>query len=158
MNATLEHHVLKADLEAAASELGVTVVREEEHHTSEDQRAVCSRVLRLRLPLQTDICARFVREGWIERAKKLFVSEIEVGVAWFDDLIYVVTSTPDLTKHLLEERRVQQALVLLVDPTRSVEIACDEVRVVDEDARGDARDAAAEALAIAAQAIALRRV
>ena len=48
------------------------------------------------------MCARFVREGLIERAKKLFVDEVEVGSSWFDDHVYVVTSTREATAALLE--------------------------------------------------------
>jgi hypothetical protein len=151
MPVSLEHHTLKADLQGAARALDIVIERDDEKVPPEGGgRVLRTRVLRARLPHPTDVCARFVREGFLERAKKLFVDEIEVGSSWFDDLVYVVTSTPGPTAALLKERRVQQALVLLVDPTRSVEIEELEVRVIDEDAPDDGRDALAELLALAA--------
>ena len=76
-----------------------------------------------------------------------------MGSAVFDDLIYVVTSTRDATAALLEHGRVQQALLLLVDESRHVEVEGNEIRIVDDDARDDGRDATAEALALAAYLI-----
>jgi hypothetical protein len=151
MPVSLEHHLLKADLDGAAHSLGVVIERNDAPNMSDGGgRAARTRVLRAKLPEATDVCARFVREGFLERAMKLFVDEVEVGASWFDDLVYVVTSTPAATSELLKERRVQQALVMLVDPTRSVEIEGYEVRVIDEDAPDDGRDAMAELLALSA--------
>jgi hypothetical protein len=89
----------------------------------------------------------------LERAKKLFREEVEAGSAWFDDAVYVLTSTREATARLLEHARVQQALILLVDPTRHVEIAEDSVCVVDSDAADDGRDASAELLALVAHLV-----
>ena len=99
------------------------------------------------------MCARFVREGLVERAKKLFVDEVEVGSSWFDDHVYVVTSTREATAALLENKRVQQALILLVNPSRTVEVDRDTVRVVDDDALDDGRDTSAELLALVAHLV-----
>jgi hypothetical protein len=148
MPVSLEHHLLKADLDGAARALNIAIHREDTAVLHEGGGR--GRVLRAKLPIVTPVCARFVREGLLERAKKLFVEEVEVGSSWFDDVVYVVTSTPDATSALLKERRVQQALVMLVDPTRCVEIERDEVRVLDEDAVDDGRDAMVELLALAA--------
>jgi hypothetical protein len=145
----LDHAKLKADLEGAQRALGITLRRDQKSHI-EDGRVVRARTLEAKLPQPASVCASFVREGWIERAKKLFVDEVEVGSCWFDDLVYVVTSTNEATTNFLSRPRVQQALILLVDETRHVEVARDMVRVVDEDARDDGRDASAELLALAA--------
>lgn len=140
-----EHHVLKADLDAAVHALGVKVEREERPN----ERGRFARTVTLALPRPTPVRARFVRESMLHRAKKLFVDEVEVGTAWFDDLIYVITSTREQTALLLSRRRVQQALVLLVDEERYVQVNEHELCLVDEDARDDGRDALAELLALA---------
>jgi hypothetical protein len=150
MTISLEHDRLKADLQGAAAALGVNVARNDSERASLTGRMDRQRVLHVRLPKPTAVHARFVREGLLERAKKLFVDEVEVGSAVFDDLIYVVTSTRDATQALIQHKRVQQALLLLVDETRHVEIEGEELRVIDDDAPDDGRDATAEALAIAA--------
>jgi hypothetical protein len=150
MTISLEHDKLKADLSGSAAALGVKVVRNEIKRASLTGRLDRHCTLMVALPKATQINARFVREGFLERAKKLFVDEVEVGSAVFDDLIYVVTSTRDATAALLEHGRVQQALLLLVDESRHVEVEGDEIRIVDDDARDDGRDATAEALALAA--------
>lgn len=150
MNISLEHDRLKADLQGAAQALGVRVARNENKRASLTGRMDRQRILVVGLPKPTRVHARFVREGLLERAKKLFVDEVEVGSAVFDDLIYVVTSTREATAALVKHGRVQQALLLLVDETRHVEIEGDELRIVDDDAPDDGRDATAEALAIAA--------
>src|SRR4051812_29456585 len=106
-----EHHLLKADLEGAAEALGVTVTREQ--HFDEQSKRV--REVSLTLPVATPVCARFVRENALRRAEKLFVKEVEVGSAWFDDLIFVITSTRNETAAFLAHKRVQQALILLID-------------------------------------------
>lgn len=150
MQISLEHDKLKADLAGAAQALGVKVVRNETKRPSLTGRLDRHCTLLVSLPRVTGVNARFVREGFIERAKKLFVDEVEVGSAVFDDLIYVVTSTRAATAKLVEHGRVQQALLLLVDESRHVEVEGDEIRIVDDDARDDGRDATAEALALAA--------
>jgi hypothetical protein len=146
----LDHDVLKADLEGAQAELGVTIRNEQNTTVGDGGRVVRERTLEVKLPRRSPVCARFVREGLVERAKKLFVDEVEVGSSWFDDHVYVVTSTREATSALLENKRVQQALILLVDPSRTVEVDRDTVRVVDDDALDDARDASAELLALVA--------
>jgi hypothetical protein len=150
MKISLEHDKLKADLTGAALALGVKVVRNETKRPSLSGRVDRHCTLLVALPQPVRVNARFVREGFLERAKKLFVDEVEVGSAVFDDLIYVVTSTREVTATLLEHGRVQQALLLLVDDSRHVEVEGDEIRIVDDDARDDGRDATAEALALAA--------
>jgi hypothetical protein len=140
-----EHHVLKSDLEGAASALGVTVDRAQQV----DDLGRRNRTVTLVLPRPTVVSARFVRESFLRRAEKLFVDEVEVGSAWFDDLIYVITSTRASTAAFLAAQRVQQALILLVDEDRHVEIEGTELRLVDDDAHDDGRDALAELLALA---------
>ena len=140
-----EHHLLKADLEGAAEALGVKVTREQ--HFDEQGKRV--REVSLQLPEPTRVCARFVRENALRRAEKLFVKEVEVGSAWFDDLIFVITSTRDETAAFLAHKRVQQALILLIDDDRSVEVQGNLVKLVDADTHDDGRDAVAELLALA---------
>lgn len=154
MDISLEHDALKADLKGAAAALGVEVKRVDVKQLSLTGRLDRQRTLVLRLPAVSPANARFMREGLLERAKKLFAAEVEVGSALFDDLIYVVTDTPAETAALLAKPRVQQALLLLVDETRYVEIEGDQLRVVDSDSPDDGRDATAEALAIAAHLLA----
>jgi|GEM_PF-4233264 len=149
----LDHDFLKADLEGAQQELGVAIRVEQHDEPGDGGRLVRARTLEIKLPKRSPVCARFVREGLIERAKKLFVDEVEVGSSWFDDHVYVVTSTRGATEALLEHKRVQQALILLVDPSRHVEVDHDTVRVVDEDAADDGRDASAELLAFVAHLV-----
>ncbi len=149
----LDHDALKADLERAQAELGVTIRSEQSSQLREGGRVVRARTLEVKLPTRSPVCARFVREGLVERAKKLFVDEVEVGCSWFDDHVYVVTSTREATSALLENKRVQQALILLVAPLRTVEVDRDTVRVVDDDAEDDGRDASAELLALVAHLV-----
>ncbi len=140
-----EHHVLKADLDGAAKTLGVSLKREQQPN----EHGRITRVVTLELPEPTPVRARFVRESLLRRAKKLFVDEVEVGSAWFDDLIYVITSTRESTAEFLRERRVQQALIMLVDDDCCVEVEERRVRLIDEDASPEGRDALAELLALA---------
>ena len=149
----LDHDVIKADLAQAQAELGVEIRIEQSTGATDGGRVVRERTLEVKLPKRSPVCARFVREGLIERAKKLFVDEVEVGSSWFDDHVYVVTSTREATAALLENKRVQQALILLVDPSRHVEVDRDTVRVIDDDAVDDARDASAELLALVAHLV-----
>jgi len=146
-----EHHLLKADLDGAARALGVTVAREQ--HLDDHQRR--ARTVTVKLPQPTGVCARFVRESFVRRAEKLFVKEVEVGSAWFDDLIFVITSTRRETAAFLAAKRVQQALILLVDDDRHVQVEGDEVKLIDDDARDDGRDALAELLALTKHLLAL---
>lgn len=140
-----EHHLLKADLDGAVAALGVTVQREQKL----DDKGRRQRVVVVTLPTPTAVVARFVRESLARRAEKLFVHEVEVGSAWFDDLIFVITSTREETAAFLAHKRVQQALILLVDDDRHVEVEGNELRLVDDDTVDDGRDALAELLALA---------
>jgi hypothetical protein len=140
-----EHHLLKADLDGAAAALGVTIQREQKL----DDKGRRQRIVVVTLPTPTAVVARFVRENLARRAEKLFVHEVEVGSAWFDDLIFVITSTREATSAFLAHKRVQQALILLVDDDRHVEVAGNELRLVDDDTVDDGRDALAELLALA---------
>jgi hypothetical protein len=155
MTISLQHHDLKADPQAAAEALGVTLAREESRQSSDNGRPLTCRVLTATLPKPCGVNARFVHQGLVERAKKLFVNELEVGSAFFDDNIYVSTSTRDVTARLLQNKRVQQALILLVDPSRYVEMESQLVRIADDDVHDDGRDATAELLALAGSMLAL---
>jgi hypothetical protein len=140
-----EHHVLKADPEGAAQALGVTVSREQ--HIDEHGKRV--RTVVVSLPQPALLAAKFVRENALRRAEKLFVKEVECGSAWFDDLIYVITSTREATAAFLAHKRVQQALILLVDDDRHVEVEGAQLKLLDNDTKDDGRDATAELLALA---------
>lgn len=153
MEISLEHDKLKADLKGAAEKLGVKVISQEQRRPSLTGRVDRQVLLTVALPREQPVHVRFVQEGFLERAKKLFFEEVEVGSAVFDDMIYVVTTTREATAALLAHERVQQALLLLVDETRHVEIEGAEIRVLDSDAPGDSRDATAEALALAAHLV-----
>jgi hypothetical protein len=147
MTMSLEHHELKADPEGAARELGVTLHREESDAGGEQLRR---RVLEARLPRSVGVHARFCHEGLLTRLRKLFTEEVEVGSSLFDDHVFVVTDTHDSTAQLLSRPRAQTALLLLITPSRYVEVLGDLVRVVDEDARSSERDVCAELLALSA--------
>lgn len=148
---SLEHHVLKADIEGSARALNVSLSQVERSQPSESESdpssAPCWVV---KLPAPTEVHARFVREGLLERARKLFTDEVEVGSAVFDDLIYIITASREATAALVHHERVQQALLLLVNDTRYVEIEGDEIRLSDADGVEQSRDAHAELLALAA--------
>ena len=149
MTISLQHHDLKADPQAAAAALGVTLEREDRRDTGENGRLHTCRVLTARLPRPCPVEARFVHQGLVERAKKMFVNELEVGSAFFDDNIYVSTSTREHTARFLQNKRVQQAFILLVDPSRCVDVEPSLVRITDDDVHDDGRDATAELLALA---------
>lgn len=145
MTVSDEHHVLKADLDGSARALGVTVQREQRL----DELGRLVRRVVVQLPRPCSVRARFVRESFLRRAEKLFVKEVEVGSAWFDDLIFVITSTREATATFLAHKRVQQALILLVDDERHVQVEERELCLQDNDTRDDGRDALAELLALA---------
>jgi hypothetical protein len=153
MTQALEHHVLKADPYGIAKSADITLESKETVEPSVSGRSQRTRIYKATLPRSVGIEAHFVREGWLERAKKHFVDEIEVGSAHFDDAIFVVTSTRSETAAFLSSVRVQQALLLLVDATRSVYAQGNVLRVVDEDAPDDGSDAKAALLALALCAI-----
>ncbi|MDB4973993.1 MAG: hypothetical protein JWN48_2334 [Myxococcaceae bacterium] len=139
-----EHHLLKADLDGAAQALGVAVSREQ--HLDDHGKRV--RSVQVSLPRATSVNAKFVRENALRRAEKLFVKEVECGSAWFDDLIFVITSTREATQAFLSHKRVQQALILLVDDDRHVELEGSTLTLIDNDTHDDGRDAIAELLAL----------
>lgn len=149
MDEILEHHVLKANTAGIATRSGITLRVSEQVDPTVSGRRLRERVYTATVPRSTGLEARFVREGWLERTKKRFVHELEVGSATFDDAIYVVTSTRERTAAFLANRRVQQALLLLVDATRCVEVSGDHISVIDDDAPDDGADALAELLALA---------
>jgi hypothetical protein len=149
MDHALEHHVLKADISGIAARAQISLSVSEETEPTVSGRRFRERVYTAKLPAPTGIDARFVREGWLERAKKRFVDEIEIGSSTFDDAIYVMTSTHELTRSYLAQPRVQAALLLLVDATRCVEVHGDTIRVLDDDAPDSGVDAQAELLALA---------
>lgn len=153
MTLSLDHDKLKADLDGAARTLGVSVRSVQRNEVCETTRVTRIRLLEVRLPKPCGIRARFVREGLVARARKLFADEVEVGAAVFDDHVFVITGTQAATARLLERKRVQVALLMLVDGTRSVEIDHDVIRVHDDDAPDDGRDATAELLAIVAHVL-----
>jgi hypothetical protein len=149
MSISLQHHDLKADPQAAATALGITLSRKDSRELGENGRLCTHRVLTASLPKPCGVRARFVHQGFLERAKKMFVNEVEVGSSFFDEGIYVSTDTREATARLLESKRTQQALLLLVDPSRFVEVESTLVRVTDHDVHDDGRDATAELLALA---------
>ena len=69
MTISLEHDKLKADLMGAAAVLGVKVVRNETKRPSLTGRIDRHCTLMVALPQPVPINARFVREGFLERAK-----------------------------------------------------------------------------------------
>jgi hypothetical protein len=152
MAISLDHQALKADLEGSARALGVRLSRDDKG-TTQTKSAKRERVFEAKLPRQSGVEARLVHEGVMERVKKLFTREVEVGASLFDEHVFVVTSTPEAAKILLGRPRVQTALMLLVTPTRYVEILGDVVRVVDENYHASERDLTAELLAVAAYAV-----
>jgi hypothetical protein len=148
MTQSLDHHVLKTDTAGIAAAAGIVLRISEQVDPTVSGRLLRERAYNATLPVSTGIEARFVREGWLERAKKHFVHELEVGSATFDDAIYVVTSTRERTATFLANERVQQALLLLVDATRCVEVHGDRLSVLDDDAPDDGADALTELLAL----------
>jgi hypothetical protein len=149
MSSSLQQHDLKADPQAAAIALGITLSRRDSREMGDNGRPCTHRVLTAALPKPCGVHARFVHQGFLERAKKMFVNELEVGSSFFDEGIYVSTDTREATARLLESKRTQQALLLLVDPSRFVEVESTVVRVIDHDVHDDGRDATAELLALA---------
>jgi hypothetical protein len=146
----LETQWLTSHLAEAATALGVTVERSDSMAASELTKITRSTMTSVKLKEPSEIEARFSHEGFLERAKKLFVKECEVGVASFDDQIYVLTSTPEQTGRLLAAPRIQAALLALVDITSEVEIAEDRITLYDEGVPHDYASATAELLVIAA--------
>jgi hypothetical protein len=98
----------------------------------------------------TPVRARFVKQGWAELAKKLFVKEVEVGEKAFDDAVYIATDTEDAVRTLLGAARVRAALVALAAKDCIVDIGSEELTITHPDAYGEPDDELAEALALAA--------
>lgn len=146
----LSNAAIQRDLEGAQRALGVSVQTTQEQTASESGRVTTERTHRVTLPGSTSMRARFVRQGWAELAKKLFVKEVEVGEPSFDDAVYVATDTPDAVRALLAHGRVREALVALVSKDCIVDVGGADVVVTRRDALGDAGDEVAEALALAA--------
>jgi hypothetical protein len=145
MTISLDHSELKNDPEGAARALGVVLSRHEEQ--SDEARR---RVLEARLPKSAGVEARFCHEGLLTRLRRLFADEVEAGESLFDDHVFVATSTRESTAALLSQPRAQVALMMLINPSRYVEVLGDLVRVVDDDAQSSERDVCAELLALAA--------
>ncbi len=140
---------LKKDLDAAQRALGVTVRTAEEQTASPGGRVTTGRVHHVTLA-GTSVRARFVRQGWAELAKKVFVKEVEVGEKSFDDAVYIATDTQDAVRTLLGHARVREALVALVTKDCIVDVKEKELVVAHPDAHGRSDDEVAEALALAA--------
>jgi hypothetical protein len=133
------------------SDIALTCEERTEKEVNPNGRIVQKRILEVKLPSEKHgVHARFVQQGFVERTKKIFVDEVEVGNAPFDDSIYVVTDTRAPTARLLGQARVQEALIRLVGPTSYVEIEPGLVRAVDEQPVEDGKVAKAELLAVAA--------
>ncbi|MBX7196720.1 MAG: hypothetical protein K1X94_32000 [Sandaracinaceae bacterium] len=141
---------LKKDLDAAQRSLGVTVRTAEEQTASPGGRVSTGRVHHVTLASATSVRARFVRQGWAELAKKMFVKEVEVGEKSFDDAVYIATDTQDAVRTLLGHPRVREALMALVSKDCIVDVKERELVVAHPDAHGRSDDEVAEALAIAA--------
>jgi len=145
----LDRAALVRDLDAAQQALGARLRRTEEQHAQANARVVTLRIFRVPLsPGTTDIQARFVKQGWAELAKKIFVKEVEVGEASFDDAVYVATATPDTVRAWLGAARVRQAILALVQSDCVVDVAPEELLVSHDDATTGGDEEAAETLAL----------
>lgn len=146
----LSVETLKNDLAGAASKLGVKVTTKAEQHATASARVSTTRTHHLVLAKVTPVRARFVKQGWAELAKKLFVKEVEVGEKAFDDAVYIATDTEDAVRTLLGAARVRAALVALAAKDCIVDIGREELTITHPDAYGEPDDELAEALALAA--------
>lgn len=148
----LDVEALAKDLEGAAARLGVRLEATEEREASDGGRVTVTHTLRVVLPEGASaVRARFVRQGWAERAKKIFVDEIEVGEPRFDDAVYIATDTPDATRALVGHARAREALVALAERDCVVDVRPGELVVVHEHALGgESERESALALALAA--------
>jgi hypothetical protein len=150
MDLDLSGEALKKDLGAAASRMGVRITTKAEQHAMPSARVSTTRTHHLALAKVTPVRARFVKQGWAELAKKLFVKEIEVGEKSFDDAVYIATDTEDAVRTLLTAARVRAALVALAAKDCIIDIGSEELTITHPDAYGDPDDELAEALALAA--------
>ena len=146
----LSPEALEKDLDGAASALGVTITTRAEQHATASARVSTTRTHHLALRKATPVRARFVKQGWAELAKKLFVKEVEVGEKSFDDAVYIATDTEDAVRALLAATRVRAALVSLAAKDCIVDVSGSELMITHPDAYGDPAAELAEALALAA--------
>ncbi len=151
MTISLDHQAVKAHLDETTRDLGISLHTVEHEDVEHNLRVVHGRIMDVYVPHGLDVRATFSHERFIDHVKRLFRHHaFEMGVSAFDARVHVVTSTPDATRVLLSHARVQEALLLLVTPTRRVEIADDIVRAIDHDANEPQEDVAAELVAISA--------
>ena len=141
---------LKKDLAAAASRLDVKITTRSEQHATASARVSTTRTHHIALAKATPVRARFVKQGWAELAKKVFVKEVEVGDESFDDAVYIATDTQDAVRTLLGSTRVREALVALAGKDCIVDVGGSELTVTHPEAFGEPDDEIAEALALAA--------
>jgi hypothetical protein len=147
----LDTHALKKDLDAAQKAIGVKLeITEQKTLGDNDRRMHLERTYKAPLASGSKVRARFVKQGWAERAKKVFVKEVEIGVKSFDDAVYIATDTPDEVRALLKHHRAQSALVALVKKDAIIDAGEKELVVHIEDAHKDDGAEAAEVLALAA--------
>jgi hypothetical protein len=141
---------IREETKVQAAALGVVISVEHTKSANPNGRLTPSRVIQAKLPGPTGLRARFVEQGLVESAKKLFLTEVEVGAAEFDDHVYVVTSTHEATRRMLDSATVQSALRSLVKDGSSVVVEGDTVRAVQEERVDDDSDDIASVLAVAA--------
>lgn len=146
----LSAQAIRRDLAAAASAIGVTITTTEEQHATPSARVSRVRTHHLALSGATPIRARFVKQGWAEVAKKLFVKEVEIGERAFDDAVYIATDTQDEVRALLGHPRAREAIVALVGQDCIVDVGERELIVTHPDAYADPDAEIAEGLALAA--------
>ena len=145
----LDRDTLIRDLEAAKRALDAPLQVTEEQHALQSARVVTLRRIQVRLPVgATTIRARFVKQGWAELAKKIFVKEVEVGERTFDDTVYVATETPDAVRALLGALRVRQAVLALVERDCVIDVEPDVLTVSHDDAVNNRDEETAETLAL----------
>ena len=90
------------------------------------------------LPAAPTVQATFGAEGFFTKLKKIFSSELQVGEAAFDDVVYVQTSTPDATRAWLASADVRAALIAIARGGDSFEIVGNTVTGVMWDEHGSA--------------------
>jgi len=145
----LERTALMRDLDAAKKALNAPLQMTEEQHAQPNARVVTLRRFEVRLPAgATTIRARFVKQGWAELAKKLFVKEVEVGERTFDDAVYVATETPDAVRAFLGARRVRHAIAALIERDCVIDLEPASLTVSHDQAVSGGDEEAAETLAL----------
>lgn len=142
---------LVRDLEGAQSALGIRLAITEEAEQGAHLRVSTKRTYEVALPAGSPVVrARFVRQGLAQEAKKIFVKEIEVGEKVFDDAVYIATDTPDTTRALVTNARVQEALVALVKLDCVIDVRDGKLVVVNPEAGTVGKDAeSAQVIALA---------